>query len=380
MKAVKVVIVIALLSLNQNNLNQFNNNIVFVRKMVSKSMKKCSVCTDKEVDHNEIFTCSGCNVAVHRLCYGIQNDYDENWKCSLCKKGIRQKVLCKLCCQTEGAFKPVVGGSQYVHVVCGLFTDGVVFEDADLMEPINISKVSNSKRNKMCSFCMKYLGYCCLCSNHKCKNRLHITCAQKANCLKEQSKNDESIKFRAFCIEHKPAVTDRKISSGSVRRVSMMIAKKKDEENKENSSRMNAQWILDRIDVQDPVTNGNISTNVVDNVSKKSNEKSSVVVGESSKLEKSKKTPSVHSKSNEKSSGVVNKLSNQENSKGKRNSTSQEDHTPKRRKSNENRSAEEISENLLIDFSPLHDIKGKFINHSCMKLKISIYIFVYYMV
>lgn len=178
--------------------------------MVPKTNKMCSVCTDKEDPQNEIFTCSGCKVNVHRLCYGIQSDYDKNWQCSLCKKGLWHNVLCQLCLQPGRALKPIVGGLKYVHVVCGLFTEGVVFENADLMEPINISNVSKNKQNKMCIFCKKCRGFSCLCSNYKCKNRLHITCAQKANCL-----------------NHKPVATDRKISSGSVRRVSMLIAKKK---------------------------------------------------------------------------------------------------------------------------------------------------------
>lgn len=57
----------------------------------------------------------------------------------------------------------------------------------------------------------------------------------------------KSIKFLAYCMEHKLIVAERKISSRSVRRVSLETVAKKNEtkKNKENSEKMAAQWILD---------------------------------------------------------------------------------------------------------------------------------------
>lgn len=216
--------------------------------MVPKTQNKCSVCTDAEDLDNEIFCCKNCKTNVHRSCYGIRGKFDENWQCSPCKKGSRKDIVCKLCVQSGGTFKRTVCG-YWCHVVCALWTEGVMFENPDEMEPINVSNVSRNKRNKTCVYCKKSQGFCCLCSNTKCKHRLHITCAQKAQALKEKLKNDEmkSIKFLAYCMDHKPVVAERKISSRSVRRVSLgTVAKKKEmKKNKENSEKIAAQWILD---------------------------------------------------------------------------------------------------------------------------------------
>lgn len=212
--------------------------------MVPKSQKKCSVCTDPEILDNEIFNCISCKVNVHRLCYGIESDFDENWKCSPCNEG-KKDVTCKLCVKKKGSFKKTVCGG-WAHVICGLFTDGCVFENPNSMEPINIAKVSKNKRNKTCVYCNQSCGFCCLCSNSKCNNRIHITCAQNMDGLKEETKKDGTLKFRAFCGDHKPKTTERRISSGSIRRKSFGTVEiaKKIEKNKKNGANLNAQWIM----------------------------------------------------------------------------------------------------------------------------------------
>lgn len=123
---------------------------------------------------------------------------------------------CKLCLQKGGAFKKTKCGG-FVHVICALFTEGVYFEDVTAMEPLNISRVPKSMRNKECAFCLKTIGFCPHCSNYKCKNRIHISCAQQNNCLKEHTKSDGTLKFRAYCQDHKPGKSSRRISSVFVR-------------------------------------------------------------------------------------------------------------------------------------------------------------------
>lgn len=210
--------------------------------MTPVTIKKCSVCTDEECSENEIFSCKNCKVNVHRFCYGIRGVFDENWLCSPCEKGVSNNVICKLCVQPKGAFKKTVCGF-WCHVICCLFTDGTDFRDKNRMEPIDLSNLSYTKRNKTCMYCKKNTGFCCLCFKTKCSNRLHITCAQKAGGLKEQIKRDDTIGFRAFCMDHKPDRSKRKIHSQSVR-VSLG-GKIIDKQNKENGVKLNAQWILD---------------------------------------------------------------------------------------------------------------------------------------
>lgn len=206
----------------------------------------CSICTDTATDENPICVCTDCSINVHVLCYGIENIQD--WKCTPCMCGIAEPQ-CKLCLQKNGAFKKTSCGS-YVHVICALFTEGVFFEDTIAMEPVNISEVSKAMRNKDCSFCKKADGFCPHCSKYNCKDRIHITCAQKNGCLKEEKKSDGSLKFRAYCQNHKPGKTDRRISSVFVHdkkmkqnREAVKAAKNKRKCETENSASLNSNWI-----------------------------------------------------------------------------------------------------------------------------------------
>lgn len=206
---------------------------------------KCFVCTDPDSSENPIVVCTECAVGVHILCYGVESNIN-NWKCSPCISEVKDS-LCKLCMRKGGAQKKTTDG-EWAHVICGLFTDGVIFKDNDRMEPIDLSKVSETKRNQNCMFCFGKLGYCTLCYAKKCKNRMHITCAQDDECLKEEHKSDGSIKFRAYCLDHKP-VSDRRISSMFIREKLICKRKKKDmvskqKNTKAKSAMMNTLWLI----------------------------------------------------------------------------------------------------------------------------------------
>lgn len=227
------------------------------------SGEKCDLCIDSDESNesnNSIFTCINCGLSVHRLCYGIENEEKENWKCSPCVNECTEHVSCEFCLQKEGAMKQTTCGN-WVHAICALFTDGVIFEDFNRMEPVNISKVSKSKMGQTCAYCHEVKGYCCLCSKQKCKNRIHITCAKKANGLKEVTKKDNTIKFRAYCGDHKPAT--RRLSSNSVRAIAKTM-KKNEIEQKEAGSKINADWILQLTST---------SKNVITNTEQKKNSK-----------------------------------------------------------------------------------------------------------
>lgn len=206
--------------------------------------KKCDFCIDPNFEDNPIFSCINCGVNIHVLCYGIQKKEKENWKCSACENGCTEDVSCEFCLQKNGALKPTICG-KWVHAVCAMFTDGVTFVDHDLMEPVNIKGVSKTKKGQTCAYCHEIKGYCNLCSKQKCKNRIHIRCAQKANGTVEVSKADNTLKYRAYCGDHKPA--NRRLSSGFVRQ---MAKKKKadDKKQKEAGSKMNADWITSTIE------------------------------------------------------------------------------------------------------------------------------------
>lgn len=214
------------------------------------SDKMCDFCTDPDFPDNSIFTCVHCGVRIHALCYGIEDEDKENWKCAACKNGCTSDVACEFCLQKNGALKPTSCG-KWVHAVCAMFTDGVVFLDEDRMEPVDISKVSKSKTGQTCAYCHEAKGYCSLCSKQKCQNRIHIRCAQNANGTEEVLKADNLLKFRAYCADHKRA--NKRLSSGSWRAMARKM-KADGKKLKGASSKMNADWILSQ---SIPSTSGN---------------------------------------------------------------------------------------------------------------------------
>lgn len=183
------------------------------------SFSKCVVCTDPETIDNQIFMCSICAVGVHTLCYGFvsqRNRWTSAWKCSPCSVGFSNPV-CELCLQKGGALKRTTCG-KWVHVICGLFTVGVEFLCTTRMEPVEISKIPNENRNRTCVFCSKMHGMCCSCSHPECANWIHITCAQKKDCLKEvENEKNNKLAFFAYCDKHKPVESSRRISAIFVR-------------------------------------------------------------------------------------------------------------------------------------------------------------------
>lgn len=209
----------------------------------------CSVCTDLSTEENPIYSCICFATKVHIQCYGIQSE-EENFKCNPCISNVAEPQ-CKLCSKKGGgAFKKTNCGG-FVHVVCALWTEGVYFENVKTMEPVDVSSVPRSMRNKECSFCMEASGTCPHCSKYKCKNRIHILCAQKKNCLKEEKKPDDTIKFRAYCEDHKPGKTSRRISSVFVQkktlaqnREAVKKAANKKKRDAEKSAALNSDWIL----------------------------------------------------------------------------------------------------------------------------------------
>lgn len=183
-----------------------------------------------------------CAVNVHEMCYGVEES-SQKWKCSLCKSGKNKFACCQLCLKKGGAMKETVC-KKWAHIICALFTPGVVFTNEETMEPIDISKISSSMRNKCCSICFSSQGYACYCAFKKCKNRLHITCGKEKSTLKEvvDPENDK-ISFRAYCKDHKPDESSRRLSSESIKGA---MEKKKAIKMKKQSASDDSLWLLNQ--------------------------------------------------------------------------------------------------------------------------------------
>lgn len=232
------------------------------------SFSKCVVCTDPEAEDNKVLRCFVCNVRVHQMCYGVET-YKEQWKCSPCigKKTGSGDPICELCLQYGGAFKKTSNG-KWSHVICGLFIEGVRFGNKQKMEPINISKIPDECRNKLCEFCLNDDGVSCLCSDLDCNRWVHVTCAQKNACTKEIPDKKGKIKFLAYCENHMPS--HRRISSVFVRdklkEKSNEIQPHQEEPIHENSD-SDSEQTIDEDDVNNASGSQNVSGNTHQSIS-----------------------------------------------------------------------------------------------------------------
>lgn len=179
-------------------------------------ISKCVVCddNDREIIRNPIFTCEDCHIGVHKCCYGIlvKPGNCDPWWCSPCSEG-RMGVVCVLCMQGGGALKKTTC-DQYVHVICALFTEGITFTNKNRMEPIRLLKALAKNHGKICVYCSRDNGTCCKCTATDCNNFLHVTCGQKNRALNEKTNpKNRKICFEAFCHQHKPGGSTRRLSS-----------------------------------------------------------------------------------------------------------------------------------------------------------------------
>lgn len=205
-------------------------------------MSSCMVCEDEVTKKNPLYVCVGCDTKVHKLCYGI-HESQKNWKCSSCCLGKTSFVKCKLCSQKGNGPMKQTECNKWVHVVCALFMEGVIFSNNQTMEPVNLSSVPPSTRNKRCAFCYNSHGYCSTCSQEKCTVTFHITCAQKKKLLREEKIDPQGkvVQFKAYCKDHLPNDSHNRLSSGSVQNV---VDKKRQKALKTKGATEDADWIL----------------------------------------------------------------------------------------------------------------------------------------
>lgn len=223
------------------------------------TFSKCAVCTECEhLDDNLLLLCKSCDIAVHMLCYGSDtkknNSWSSEWKCSPCKSECLDPI-CELCSQRDGALKKTTCGN-WVHVICALFTDGVIFKNKSKMEPVDISRIPTVNRKQTCILCNKNCGFCCSCWEKNCPNWMHVTCAQKFGQLREAT-NDKNnmIEFRAYCSMHKLPQSSRRISSISVQSQISFVS---DGGNITNASECTTSVIKDIDDVENAEDNDDV--------------------------------------------------------------------------------------------------------------------------
>lgn len=142
----------------------------------------CHYCSYPDMSNplNFLIKCSSCGVVVHQRCYGVQQDVDNSWLCSWCKRknvmNLNIETPCLLCPKQGGALKPVRKrgfgsedeGSEveFAHLFCCQWMPELYLENTRTMEPIiNMDDLKDTRRKLICYLCKVKCGACVRCSN-----------------------------------------------------------------------------------------------------------------------------------------------------------------------------------------------------------------------
>lgn len=177
----------------------------------------CEICRDGEVTpDNQILFCEACNVAVHQMCYGIDEVPEGDYYCIACRylgrdkmsKALSQRggeakrvapsplpICCELCPRKQGAFvrsdtssletKNPDGTvnavlSKWVHVVCAKWQglNFVPLGQTDVVEDVQELKRDFLRHGKSCMLCLGRRGAYVNCRHDGCDSWMHVTCAR----------------------------------------------------------------------------------------------------------------------------------------------------------------------------------------------------------
>ncbi|XP_077238014.1 uncharacterized protein LOC143879490 isoform X2 [Tasmannia lanceolata] len=93
---------------------------------------------------------------------------------------------------------------QWVHMVCGLWTPGTRCPNVDTMSAFDVSGVSFSRKNMVCSMCDRPGGSCIRCRVVNCSVHFHPWCAHQKGLLQSEIEgvDNEKVGFYGRCLLH----------------------------------------------------------------------------------------------------------------------------------------------------------------------------------
>ena len=168
----------------------------------------CSICNDGDVtSDNQIIFCDACNVAVHQMCYGIDEVPEGDYFCFACRHFKRDKIVqrqapdaarnrvfpplpmsCELCPVKHGAYtrtdtsKSAPNSSivKWVHTTCAKWQglDFLVKGKADLVEDVGELKEHFLRSGISCAICQGQRGAYNKCRFDGCQKWIHVSCAR----------------------------------------------------------------------------------------------------------------------------------------------------------------------------------------------------------
>ncbi|KAL0904780.1 hypothetical protein M5K25_026930 [Dendrobium thyrsiflorum] len=102
----------------------------------------------------------------------------------------------------EGAFDPSV--TQWVHVVCGLWTPGTRCPNVGTMNAFDVCGVQPAIQDIVCSLCGRHGGSCIKCRVSNCSIHFHPWCAHQKGLLQSEleGEDNEKVSFYGNCILH----------------------------------------------------------------------------------------------------------------------------------------------------------------------------------
>ena len=179
----------------------------YIQKVVWSSADACHVCNEQLMDYwdvnDQILLCDGCDVQVHKSCYGIEKIPDGEWLCAGCEDGVSDLIengrgMCALCPTPGGALARIKPKSRFptnwrapgyhAHVVCALTLPEISFskavdddkkasESGSSVLRIDASKLTSSRMTLKCEICEEE-GACTQCAMKKCYKAFHPLCAR----------------------------------------------------------------------------------------------------------------------------------------------------------------------------------------------------------
>ncbi|KAJ0984315.1 hypothetical protein J5N97_002671 [Dioscorea zingiberensis] len=102
----------------------------------------------------------------------------------------------------NGVYDPCI--TQWVHMVCGLWTPGTRCPNVDTMNAFDVSGASPAGKNIVCSICNRPGGACIRCRVVNCSIYFHPWCAHQKGLLQSEIEgvDDEKVGFYGRCLLH----------------------------------------------------------------------------------------------------------------------------------------------------------------------------------
>eukprot|EP00742_Colponemidia_sp_Colp-10_P007357 GILJ01007919.1.p1 GENE.GILJ01007919.1~~GILJ01007919.1.p1 ORF type:complete len:1966 (+),score=175.56 GILJ01007919.1:45-5942(+) len=161
---------------------------------------RCAVCGFD--GYTDMYICSGCQITVHAVCYGVSKLPSGPWQCRKCERVGSNEVTCALCLIRGGALKPT-DDNRWAHIACALWYDETSFGAKESLEPIKgLNDIHPERWSLTCSVCHTEHGASVLCADSTCATPFHPACALRLRYEVKFSDSNGIRKYRAYCPKH----------------------------------------------------------------------------------------------------------------------------------------------------------------------------------